>query len=77
MIVIQGPVRLHADAVKITAPGGNASKMEAQGHVVVDSPSGQAVGDSGVYEVGPQLLRLTGNVVLTKEANVMRAAHEP
>jgi lipopolysaccharide export system protein LptA len=46
--------------------------MEAQGHVIVDSPSGQAVGDTGIYEVGQQVLRLNGHVVLTKEANVMR-----
>ena len=72
VIVTQGRVRLHADEVKVTAPGGRASRMEAQGHVIVDSPSGQAVGDTGIYEVGQQLLRLNGHVVLTKEANVMR-----
>jgi len=72
VIVTQGRVKLHADEVKVTAPGGRASRMEAQGHVIVDSPSGQAVGDTGIYEVGQQLLRLNGHVVLTKEANVMR-----
>jgi len=72
VIVTQGPVRLHADEVKVLAPGGKASRMEANGHVVVDSPSGQAVGDNGVYDVPEQQLRLTGNVVLTKDANVMR-----
>jgi lipopolysaccharide export system protein LptA len=46
--------------------------MEANGNVVVDSPSGQAVGDAGIYDVSQQLIRLTGNVVLTKDANVMR-----
>jgi lipopolysaccharide export system protein LptA len=74
VIVTQGRVKMRADTVKVLAPGGRASRMEAQGHVVVDSPSGQAVADTGVYDVGPQLLRLTGNVVLTKEANVMRGA---
>jgi lipopolysaccharide export system protein LptA len=72
VIVTQGRVRLHADEVKVTAPGGRASRMEAKGHVIVDSPSGQAVGDAGIYEVSQQVLRLNGNVVLTKEANVMR-----
>ena len=72
VIVTQGRVRLHADEVKVTAPGGRASRMEAQGHVIVDSPSGQAVGDTGIYEVTQQVLRLNGHVVLTKEANVMR-----
>jgi len=72
VIVTQGPVRLHADEVKVVAPGGRASRMEANGNVVVDSPSGQAIGDSGVYDVPEQTIRLTGNVVLTKDANVMR-----
>ena len=72
VIVTQGEVRLHADEVTVHAPGGRASRMEANGHVVVDSPSGQAVGDSGVYDVPEQTIRLTGNVVLTKDANVMR-----
>jgi lipopolysaccharide export system protein LptA len=74
VIVTQGTVKLHADQVKVTAPGGHAAKMEAQGHVIVDSPSGQAVGDNGFYDVPSQMLRLNGNVVLTKEANVMRGS---
>jgi lipopolysaccharide export system protein LptA len=72
VIVTQGMTRLHADRVKVSASGGKASRVEADGHVVVDTPSGQAVGDSGVYDVAEQMLRLTGNVVLTKDANVMR-----
>jgi lipopolysaccharide export system protein LptA len=72
VIVTQGSVRLHADEVKVHAPGGRAARMEANGNVIVDSPSGQAVGDSGVYDVPQQTIRLTGNVVLTKDANVMR-----
>ena len=74
VIITQGSVRLHADQVKVTAPGGQASKMEATGHVVVDSPSGQAVGDMGVYDVPTKILRLNGHVVLTKEQNVMRGS---
>jgi lipopolysaccharide export system protein LptA len=72
VIVVQGNVKLHADEVKVLAPGGKASRMTAQGHVVVDSPSGQAVGDTGIYDVPDQILRLTGHVVLTKDQNVMR-----
>jgi lipopolysaccharide export system protein LptA len=74
VIVTQGAIRLHADRVKVSAPGGKASRVEADGHVVVDTPSGQAVGDAGVYEVAEQVLRLNGNVVLTKDANVMRGS---
>ncbi|HEX5280516.1 MAG TPA: LptA/OstA family protein [Micropepsaceae bacterium] len=72
VIVVQGNVKLHADKVRVLAPGGRASRMEAAGHVVVDSPSGQAVGDTGIYDVPEQVLRLTGHVVLTKDQNVMR-----
>jgi lipopolysaccharide export system protein LptA len=74
VIVEQGEVKLHADQVTVRAPGGKASRMEAKGHVVVDSPSGQAVGDNGIYDVAAQNLRLTGHVVLTQEANVMRGS---
>jgi lipopolysaccharide export system protein LptA len=74
VIVTQGAIRLHADRLKVSAPGGKASHMEVDGHVVVDSPTGQAVGDSGVYNVAEQVLRLTGNVVLTKDANVLRGS---
>ena len=74
VIVSQGPVRLHADRVTVVAPGGRAARMEAAGHVIVDSPSGQALGDNGVYDVAAQTLRITGNVVLTKDANVMRGS---
>jgi lipopolysaccharide export system protein LptA len=72
VIVTQGQVKLHADQVRVIAPNGRASRMEAQGHVIVDSPSGKAIADTGVYDVPQQILRLTGNVVLTKERNVMR-----
>ena len=74
VIVTQGSVRLRADQVKVTAPGGRASKMEATGHVVVDSPSGQAVGDAGLYDVPSQILHLNGHVVLTRDRNVMRGS---
>jgi lipopolysaccharide export system protein LptA len=74
VIVTQGQVRLHADEVTVHAPGGRASRMEANGNVIVDSPSGQAVGDAGTYDVPQQTIRLTGNVVLTKDANVMRGS---
>jgi len=74
VIVTQGEVKLHADQVTGLAPNGRASRMEAKGHVIVDSPSGQAVGDNGIYDVAAQNLRLTGHVVLTQEANVMRGS---
>ena len=65
-------VRLHADQATLTAPAGKPARMEASGHVVVDSPSGTAVGDVGVYDVAAQVVHLTGHVALSKDKNVMR-----
>ena len=72
VIVVQGDVKLHADEVTVAAPGGKATRMEARGHVVVDSPSGTAVGDTGTYDVAQQIVHLIGHVALTKDNNVMR-----
>jgi lipopolysaccharide export system protein LptA len=72
VIVRQGAVRLSANEVQVFAPGGEASRMEASGNVVVASTSGNAVGDRAVYDVKEQVLHLIGNVVLTKDQNVLR-----
>jgi lipopolysaccharide export system protein LptA len=48
--------------------------MEAHGHVVVDSTSGSAIGDDGVFDVVARVIHLTGHVVLTKGQNVMRGS---
>ena len=37
-----------------------------------DAPDGTATGDTGVYDLGPRTMALTGRVWLTKEKNVMR-----
>ena len=72
VIVIQGAMKLHADQVVVHAPQGKASNMQAQGHVVIDSASGTATGETGTYDVGSRVVRLNGNVVLTREQYVMR-----
>ena len=74
VIVVQGAVRLRADSVTVAAPGGKATRMEARGNVVVDSPSGTARGETAVYEVPAQIVRLSGPVVLVKDGNVMRGS---
>jgi len=74
VVVVQGEMKLHADEVKVYAPDGHAQRMEARGHVVVDSPSGTAIGDSGVYDVVARVIHLNGHVVLTKNQNVMRGS---
>jgi lipopolysaccharide export system protein LptA len=74
VIVTQGEVRLRADTVTVVSPGGNTSRLEARGNVVVDSPSGTARGASAVYDVPAEVIRLSGPVVLTKDQNVMRGS---
>lgn len=72
VVVHQGEVRMRANAVRAHFVDNKPDKILAQGHVVVDAPSGIATGDHGVYEVNPRLITLTGNVVLTKDKNIMR-----
>lgn len=72
VIVIQGDMRLRADRVKVNVAQGKPTRIEATGKVVVNSQSGTATGDNGVYELGPRTITMTGHVVLTKERDVMR-----
>ncbi|MBU6298381.1 MAG: hypothetical protein KGJ79_07040 [Alphaproteobacteria bacterium] len=74
VVVHQGEVRMRADAVRINVVDGKASKIFAQGGVVVTAPSGTATGDGAVYDVNPRVVTLSGHVVLTKNQNVMRGA---
>ncbi|MBV9044413.1 MAG: hypothetical protein JO348_10655 [Alphaproteobacteria bacterium] len=72
VVVTQGDIKMRANSVRINVIGGKPDKIYASGNVVVQSPSGNAQGDNGVYDVAPRLVTLTGHVVLTKGANVMR-----
>jgi lipopolysaccharide export system protein LptA len=72
VIITQGDIHMRANSVRINVASGKPQKIYADGNVVVDSASGTASGDAGVYDVAPRLVTLTGHVVLTKEKNVMR-----
>jgi lipopolysaccharide export system protein LptA len=73
VIVVQATCKLRADKVVAEAVSGNdLNRLTAVGNVVFNSTSGTAVGDNGVYDLGPKLLTLTGKVVLTKGKDVMR-----
>jgi lipopolysaccharide export system protein LptA len=73
VVVVQGDMKLRANSVRMTTVNGKADKVLASGNVVVDSPkSGTATGDSGIYNVGPRTVLMTGNVVLKKGKDVMR-----
>ncbi|MBV9332333.1 MAG: lipopolysaccharide transport periplasmic protein LptA [Alphaproteobacteria bacterium] len=74
VIVKQGDIRMRADRVRVNVIGGKPDKIVATGSVVLDAPSGSAQGDTGVYDVRPRLVTLTGRVVLTKAKNVMRGS---
>ncbi|HUO89949.1 MAG TPA: LptA/OstA family protein [Rhizomicrobium sp.] len=74
VIITQGDIRMRANTVRINVINNKPDKIFANGNVVVDSASGTATGDAGVYDVAPRLITLTGHVVLTKDKNVMRGA---
>lgn len=72
VIVIQGDMRLRADRVKVNVAQGKPTRIEATGKVVVNSQSGVATGDNGLYDLVSHTITMTGHVVLTKEKDVMR-----
>ena len=72
VIVKQGDMKLRADRVRVNVVGGKPDQIVANGNVIFDAPSGNAQGDTGVYDVRPRLITLTGKVILTKQKNVMR-----
>jgi lipopolysaccharide export system protein LptA len=71
VIVTQADYKLRADKVDVNVVNGKPSRFHAFGHVVFVSTSGTATGDTGVYDLGPRVVTLTGHVVLTKEKDVM------
>lgn len=72
VIVSQGNFKLHADEVRVAVANGKPDKIIATGHVLFDAPSGAASGQRGIYELGQHTVKLTGNVILTKNKDVMR-----
>ena len=72
VIVSQGNFKLHADRVDVKSQKGAINDIIATGHVLFDAPNGQARGQKGVYQVNLRKITLTGNVVLTRQKNVMR-----
>src|SRR5262249_3427231 len=61
-----------ADKMKVNVAQGKPTHIEATGKVVVVAPNGTATGDMGEYELASRTVIMTGNVVLTKEKDVMR-----
>jgi lipopolysaccharide export system protein LptA len=71
VIVTQADYKLRADQVRVNVINNKPSRFNATGHVVFVSTSGTATGDTGVYDLGPRTVTLTGHVVLTKDRDVM------
>lgn len=72
VVIHQGEMKMRANAVRAQFVENKPNRIVASGKVVIDAPSGIATGDNGVYEVNSRVITLTGNVVLTKDKNVMR-----
>ena len=72
VIVSQGSFKLHAEQVTVSVADGKPNRIIASGHVIFDAPSGTASGDKGVYDLGPRTITLSGDVLLTKNKDVMR-----
>jgi lipopolysaccharide export system protein LptA len=73
VIVTQAECKLRADKVVAEAVGGNdLNRLTADGNVVLDTASGTATGDNGIYDLQAHSVTLTGRkVVLVKGKNVM------
>ncbi len=74
VIVTQAECKLRADKVIAEAVSGNdLNRLTAVGNVVLDTSSGTATGDHGVYDLRARTVTLTGRkVVMVKGKNVMR-----
>lgn len=69
VLVRRGDVNLRANSIRVNVASGKPDKIFANGNVVMVSPTLTISGDAGVYDVAPNLITLTGNVVLTKGRN--------
>jgi lipopolysaccharide export system protein LptA len=75
VIIVQGDFKLRADKVSVHEVNGKPSFIDGAGNVLFSSTSGNASGDTGVYDLNTKNITLDGKVVLTKEKNVMRGTH--
>ena len=76
----QGEMLLRADRLIVyyalgnddEAPEQAIRRIEVEGNVTIASAEETAVGDVGFYDVTGAMIELAGNVVLTRDANVIR-----
>jgi lipopolysaccharide export system protein LptA len=85
---VQGQTRLRCSELRVqfaprrggapSAPGvgggtGELQRMTCTGPVYYVTPTQTARGDNAVYEAGPEIITVTGNVVITQGENVATA----
>ncbi len=75
--IVQAEMTLNADNVKIfydRPKNGDpqVKRLDADGNVVLNSPSEKATGRYGIYDVTTKQVTLIGNVVLTRGGSVLR-----
>jgi lipopolysaccharide export system protein LptA len=83
---VQGQTRLRCSELRVqfaqrrgpSAPGmaagtGDVQRMTCSGPVYYVTPTQTARGDNAVYEAGPEIITVTGNVVITQGENVATA----
>ncbi len=79
---VQGEMTLTSDALDVfyaggggpEAAGGGIQRIVATGNVVVTSPQEVARGREGVYDLDRRTITLSGDVVLTRDGNVLRGS---
>lgn len=76
---VQGDLVLRADLLRVfydqtgdETEEAAVRRIEAEGNVVVSSPMETARGQRGIYDVAAGRVTLAGQVVLTREENVIR-----
>lgn len=79
-VATQGDVRLAAERFEVYFAGdgageddvGDIARLIAEGRVHYATPEEVATGDHGVYDAISRLVTLTGDVVVTRDGNVLR-----
>lgn len=80
VIATQGGINMRADEMVVhyrNSGGGDGAakgvqKIVATGNVVFTNPTDTAKGDRAVYDVDAQTLDLTGDVLLTRDKNILK-----
>lgn len=82
VIATQGTVNMRSDVMIVhyrKAPEGTTdasakgiSRIDAKGNVVFTNATDTAKGDAAVYDVDAQTLDLTGDVLLTRDKNILK-----